>query len=129
MKHLFSSSGFKSELIPTFVSNCVNPGTPIDDSCDRLLLLSMGSPYLVAVVVLLLLLLLCETSMGPGSVLLTCGSDRGRSSWGEMFSRLLQKQSRFKLITVQLGVGSEEGERVCLPAAAHILLMPSLVAV
>lgn len=97
MKHLFSSSGFKSELIPTFVSNCVNPGTPIDDSCDRLLL-SMCSPYLVAVVVLLLLL--CETSMGPGSVLLTCGSDRGRSSLGEMFSRLLQKQCKFKLITV-----------------------------
>lgn len=97
MKHLFSSSGFKSELIPTFVSNCVNPGTPIDDSCDTLLL-SMGSPYLVAVVVLLLLL--CETSMGPGSVLLTCGSDRGRSSLGEMFSRLLQKQCKFILITV-----------------------------
>lgn len=89
MKHLFSSSGFKSELIPTFVSNCVNPGTPIDDSCDRLF--SMGSAYLVAVVVLLLLLLLllCEISIGPGSVLLTCGSDRGRSSLGEMFSKLL----------------------------------------
>lgn len=100
MKHLFSSSGFKSELIPTFVSNCVNPGTPIDDSCDRLLallLFSMGSPYLVAVVVLLLL---CETSIGPGSVLLTCGSERGRSSLGEMFSRLLQEQSESEKIIV-----------------------------
>lgn len=117
MKHLLSSlSGFISELFPTFESNCVNPGgiitcpggeSMVSMACCvccwwHLFLKSSKAVYFVVLLLLLLLLLWAWSTVV--SVLVTWGSERGLSSVGEEFSKILKRKNVYFFRVVDLPI-------------------------